>query len=318
MLKSTEYLIIIENKIYADDQDKQLERYSYAANNEYKNLKPYLLYLTLDGSDPSAKSLGAIDSKEVICISYATDIKAWLQKCAQIVYDIPIIRETIIQYSKLIDNLTGQSISEEQKMEVKNLLLTGDNFENALAIESVMDATKTEIQKRVWKGLQDNLKEKGYEFKFVNGLFEPKTADICEHFYKARDKITAYGLQYEIFKQKAEDDYYSVHLYIESEDRLYFGLTIAKSNIRGQNAAQYKKKFPEIVESLLTTADFENDNVWWLGWKYTSEKVNLRNFNEGNSAKLANDDFRKAFVERTANEIIQVIENCKEIKFDVQ
>ena len=57
--------IIIENKIFASDQHKQIERYfNYLHkndnndNNDNPKCKKYLFYLTLEGKDPSQYSLG--------------------------------------------------------------------------------------------------------------------------------------------------------------------------------------------------------------------------------------------------------------------
>ncbi|WP_404840898.1 PD-(D/E)XK nuclease family protein [Alkalilimnicola ehrlichii] len=48
--------VIIENKIYADDQESQLRRYHDALKQ--KGYSPiYIRYLTLDGSAPSEESL---------------------------------------------------------------------------------------------------------------------------------------------------------------------------------------------------------------------------------------------------------------------
>src|SRR5574344_2001768 len=58
--------IIIENKIYARDQEKQLSRYKKYANN-YKYYK--LLYLTLEGEEASKCSIGK-EIFEYQCISY--------------------------------------------------------------------------------------------------------------------------------------------------------------------------------------------------------------------------------------------------------
>ena len=53
--------IIIENKIYADDQDKQLYRYCRYARNTFNN-NFNILYLTLDGKEPPKKSTEGKDA----------------------------------------------------------------------------------------------------------------------------------------------------------------------------------------------------------------------------------------------------------------
>ena len=65
--------IIIENKIDANDQEKQLIRY----NESCKNVP--ILYLTLFGNKPSTSSAGAIiEGDNYVCISYKEHIVKWI------------------------------------------------------------------------------------------------------------------------------------------------------------------------------------------------------------------------------------------------
>lgn len=51
--------VVVENKIWADDRDRQLERYRDAlVDRGYDDSAIRLLYLTLDGHEPDARSLG--------------------------------------------------------------------------------------------------------------------------------------------------------------------------------------------------------------------------------------------------------------------
>lgn len=69
--------IIIENKIYAQDQEAQLyDYYSYAEKEEFKDI--YTFYLTLDGKDPSEASLNNLPLDKVACISYGYHILPWI------------------------------------------------------------------------------------------------------------------------------------------------------------------------------------------------------------------------------------------------
>ena len=97
--------IIIENKIYADDQEKQLYRYKNYAQTHYKSY--ILLYLTLDGHEPSKVStLGEMfsmkEGEDFFCIDYKSFIRDWLISCKEKAVSSPIVRETITQYYNLI------------------------------------------------------------------------------------------------------------------------------------------------------------------------------------------------------------------------
>ncbi len=45
---------------------------------------------------------------------------------------------------------------------------------------------------------------------------------------------------------------------------------------------------------------------WWFAWKYTQEKTNFMAF-DGVTAKLANPECRKKWIEKTSAEIIDLI-----------
>ena len=93
--------IIIENKIYAQDQYEQLKRYNHYAHNHFGDGQYEILYLTLYGEEPSKASTG---DKYIPyrTISYATTIVEWLEDCIKLTARLPIIRETLIQYQNHI------------------------------------------------------------------------------------------------------------------------------------------------------------------------------------------------------------------------
>ena len=132
--------LIIENKIYADDQKNQLLR--------YHNYRPAakLVYLSLyEDNKPSAKSLGSLSAECVTCISYRTDIVQWLEECVRISANLPYIRETINQYIKTIQLLTNTSMSTNA--DVIHLLKEQNNIAAAFAVRNNLDHALNEIMR---------------------------------------------------------------------------------------------------------------------------------------------------------------------------
>ncbi len=125
--------IIIENKIYAPDQENQLLRYYKYGTKTFPNNNFSLVYLTLSGSNPSDWSLGTETSVAPKCISYINDIIPWLQSCAQIAFDKPKVRETIIQYIDLLQQITEYSMKEMDDI-VKEVSCSEDNHISGLLI----------------------------------------------------------------------------------------------------------------------------------------------------------------------------------------
>lgn len=104
--------IIIENKIYAGDQPKQLTRYWNDAQKRFGAGNYCLVYLTLNGDEPSKDSTAGMPKKnkdehaEYICLSYKDDILPWLEQCVALSVRQPLIRETLNQYIGVVRRLT--------------------------------------------------------------------------------------------------------------------------------------------------------------------------------------------------------------------
>ncbi len=146
--------VAIENKIYAGDQKNQLLRYHSYCSGKFKEF--HLLYLTLDGREPSDLSKGTMDgpSSPIDCkhISYSDHIIEWLQACNKEVALQPIIRETIVQYINLIKYLTGQNMEDSLVDEISDSILK--NGEDSL--KAVFEIHKS-IYNSVVSKLTDSL-----------------------------------------------------------------------------------------------------------------------------------------------------------------
>ena len=121
--------IIIENKIFAGDQQNQLLRYY---NFDKQGI---LLYLTLNGNEPSEWSTNneIQNNKDFHCISYKVFITNWLEKCIVLSKDKPKVSETIFQYLHIIKSLTNQPETMEHSIEVRNAILKNlDNLKKEI------------------------------------------------------------------------------------------------------------------------------------------------------------------------------------------
>lgn len=137
--------ILIENKIYADEQINQLKRYSEFGNKAYKNHK--LLYLTLAGEE-SQESQG----KGIVyhSISYAEHIYQWIELCISIATRQPIVRETLIQYSNHIKNLSGKGINKQMDKKLLQLLSSEQNIASTLLIAQEINSIKNYIMEDIF------------------------------------------------------------------------------------------------------------------------------------------------------------------------
>ena len=117
-LTDGKHSIIIENKIYAGDQHHQMLRYwNYGMSQKGDDTEKsfVLIYLTLDGCSPSKDSLGEdLKENDIVCLSYKSDIRGWLDRCVELASRTPLVRETINQYISTIDILTN-NVMEDNK-----------------------------------------------------------------------------------------------------------------------------------------------------------------------------------------------------------
>lgn len=139
---TTNQAVVIENKIkeikYRKDEPQQLQRYYKILQEEgYRNI--CLLYLTLDGHDPSEDSVGNLPYET---ISYRDDLLPWLRCCQMHACDEPELRESIAQYIHLIRKLTGTDFKEAYMNELKSLLFEDNNLVLAHDLNDAMTSIK--------------------------------------------------------------------------------------------------------------------------------------------------------------------------------
>ncbi len=183
------HAIIIENKIYAEDQQEQLSRYNEFALNKYGAGNYLILYLTLYGTEASEQSCKDID---YIKISHSEFILKWLERCVSHAVRFPLVRETINQYINHLKELTNQSINDKMSNEISNIILNNDeNLKAAFQISKSITEVKNELLKQLMKEIEN-------ENRVSNSLKCVKSDLDAINKWKAfsftSDKLTEYNL----------------------------------------------------------------------------------------------------------------------------
>ena len=149
--------LAIENKIYAGDQDRQLERYhEKLVKQGYKDI--HILYLTIDGRNPSDLSIGKLRKEDYKSISYEK-ILCWLKRCRKRAYDEPELRDTVAQYSRLIEKLTKGS---ELMNELKDLCLRDNNLLVAHHLAEALTHAKASLMHKMWEKIKKELERHSF------------------------------------------------------------------------------------------------------------------------------------------------------------
>jgi hypothetical protein len=154
--------IIIENKIYANDQAEQLKRYNRYAQ-KYQN-GYQILYLTLFGDNASDQSGEGVS---YLSISHKETIINWLEKCVAITSRFPMVRETIIQYINHLKQLTNQDMDTKNKEEITEVLSKIENLRAAQVIyQNYSETYNYLIEKYFNPKMEEFAKQKGLEYNY--------------------------------------------------------------------------------------------------------------------------------------------------------
>ena len=231
--------IIIENKIYADDQWEQLKRYNDFAKIEFGEGNYMLLYLTLTGNEASPQSAQNVDYSQ---ISYCNDIINWLNKCVEIAARFPIVRESIVQYINHLKKLTNQDMDTKNKEEIVKLLTKPENIEAALIISQNMTSIKESI---VYENFNKDLEEIANELNLV--LSQPLKTNVI---------YSGFGFEVPNWK------YFKIYFEFDGSNFMKLGYMLKLKNIEIMCPE-------EVVNGLKPRFKRHNNNATLpLGWSY--------------------------------------------------
>lgn len=187
LVTSSDYGLIIENKIYAGDQDKQLTRYDNYGKEIFGADGYLLVYLTLYGYDASKESTATKSAEEVgyLRLSYAEDILRWLEQCVQLADNKPLVRESLNQYIRTIKQLTYQDMNQENIQKIIDLAV--DHPEVVATLSSNRDAIAQGIRKKyIFAELKKYADQKGW-------LYDDSESSYNEEEPKIRFRKEGWG-----------------------------------------------------------------------------------------------------------------------------
>lgn len=172
ILEDRGHAVIIENKIYAGDQPNQLLRYYNYGVKQFGENNFKLVYLTLNGSEPSSDSLGG-GHFEFIKLSYAQDILGLLDRLMTTYPQKPVHR-TIKDYITIIKQLTHQDMDTKYQQSIIEEAIKYDNIdvtsELLLLQKQIGDKLRSDYIIKPLKGLgfNDRQDDNGALWKSLN------------------------------------------------------------------------------------------------------------------------------------------------------
>lgn len=157
------YHIIVENKIYAGDQDKQITRYidTIAKQDKGEDVfnRIYVVYLSLDRQAPSANSIHGYELRDGMllggeerqvkfrAVTYRSGILGWLQAMKAEVFNLTNLYQAILQYEDVVKVLYN---------DYKGSYMTISDFIGKdMKRWAVMDEMANEHVTMLYRGLDD-------------------------------------------------------------------------------------------------------------------------------------------------------------------
>ena len=315
--------VIIENKIYAGDQEKQLVRYANYAK-KYSDYR--LLYLNLFGSEASEYSVKDESDKtlqtgeDYFQIGYNKEIIDWLDACIADAARLPLVRESIIQYQNLIKKLTNQNKSLMKEISDK-ILESPANVKSAIEIANSLAEVRETLQKRFWKHLKEKMKTLANEVQFFNDTtsYESQIVDSLDtliHNYSFDKKATVNNRNYGLTIVVAEWCEYTVSWEIQICEDIICGVVLRtkdKKFVTGENT---------MVEPIRKFYEKYSNLKWGKGvkiyrWIHPSDRIiNFLTLDNPEIYELADDnresEIIKCIVAECHEYILTLKQLCKE------
>ena len=303
--------VMVENKIYHKDsnhEDKgQLENYYGKLIEEDKipedGIEVY--YLTLDGHEPSEDSV-KLSGKyptlqdKVKCISYSVEILDWLRDLVKECYNKPSLRESVIQYIKLIESMTNNDLSLEEIKELSNLI--GQNEDNIQSTKVLLDNfihIKWHTIHDFWQELILELINRDFKIQYQ---VENEEIDNLVH---GNQKTRRIDLEVQIkFK--------NVPVWIRNEydEWLFWGVYTDEEN-------KLSKSLISKLNKLKSGYSVYESDENWLCYKFfgdcEQEKICFSDFSCEGTFNLISGKYRKEIIIKLSNQIEEFINKLHEL-----
>lgn len=284
---SAKQAVVIENKIWAGDQPRQLQRYRESLKERgFRDENIRLVYLTPHGRAPSKDSKGDLN---VARISYANTLLPWLERCQKRAYEEPSLREAIDQYLRLVRKLTGTDQEESHvkekeayMKELRKLCVEGDNSHLVHDMTEALIDVKVDLLIRLWEDIECSLKtmvDLQSRKVCVNKACVDIGRDIA-NYVRGKVGYNAFGLYWPLQGWSASVSLGVVML----EERILLGIRLPKSECPteyaklGEIARNAKSKGMEDrwdswpcskwVDSSLLPENFNRDHLVHHRWEH--------------------------------------------------
>ena len=155
--------LIIENKIFASDQPRQLARYWRGLKNQgWLNEEIVLVYITPDGHAPEQISLTGLPASvagTTVCMSWRDDLIKWLECCPGHL-SLPVrLEDCINQYKELLADMSDNNTVDPVAASFAQSLLDDRRMLGSLFdMGEVLNQVRARLMSLLWQDLSTALK----------------------------------------------------------------------------------------------------------------------------------------------------------------
>ena len=155
--------LVIENKIYASDQPRQLARYWRGLKNQgWLNEEIVLVYITPDGHTPEQISLTGLPASvagATVCMSWRDDLIKWLECCPGHL-SLPVrLEDCINQYKELLADMSDNNTVDPVAASFAQSLLDDRRMLGSLFdMGDVLSQVRARLMSLLWQDLSTALK----------------------------------------------------------------------------------------------------------------------------------------------------------------
>lgn len=271
---SSGQMIVIENKIFAGDQEHQILRYVKFLRGRPLNRDGVVfpvLYLTPDGHSPSDDStqtdgMRCRCGEDYVCISYKDVIVPWLDKCINEMEDKPHLKEHLTTYRDIIRK---KVLGMDRNKDIINIIeSTEENIKAAREISGQLDEIKIDAVTTFWRTIKKKLEEDGLRPEFC-------------HFDANMKLMTVRDI--EVLVRKYVDR--------PNEDNRYFGISVKLQNDGHVCLLVEENIYFAIAPKLVDLPALKDRKTELKNWKTDSERFAAWKYPEyGKTSLLSPDD----------------------------
>ena len=279
-IENNDYFIAIEMKIGSLETGEQLDNYrKFIDTIPNKNKGKRLYYLTLFGDEADKSKIKEDIKNGYIRISFLQDISNFIEKSIEESKNLPIIRESLIQYQATIKNITNQTTKDIQVKAVQII----DSPETARAAIELSKSlayawAKREVVfwKKLYTKLDNYLKDKkGWDISYYNGFDNELSEDWIV------EKLNKYDFR---------------GLYIE-KNNCFFEILLYNGGSKKHNSGRFEYHISNKYKKILSFTKPNAGNETY--WKESKYKYNF--------SKDTENPIYDVFDDEKLNEIVEFI-----------